>query len=220
MRSWDRVLKVLSKVFRVVNNSTSMSLAILIGSPISVYLFADLLNSPSVEHHFLLTVIIVLLPFLLYKMLLYFLLACFDFILIATTDFNKSYDVDMEKVRARVTKVMMERKVAYQSLETIALGLEKDLLQKMRQILHMKYPLIYVATDKPFVVVKIFRAISSPNVQRLMKQLENKERVGVRIFAEETNEAKVLSKVIINSLEFLNKEDDVESGDSGLEETK
>ncbi|MFH0971543.1 MAG: hypothetical protein V1835_03160 [Candidatus Micrarchaeota archaeon] len=214
MQFWDEVLKLLAKVFRVVNNSLSMSLTIAIGSPFSVYLFRDSLSSPTVEHQFAVTVIVVLLPFLLYKALLYTLLATFDCILTLTTDYNKIYDVDMEKVRARVTKVMVERKVSYQSLETIALGLERELLKWVRKIFHLRYPLIYVATERPFVVVKIFRAIGSPKVANLMKQVENKERVGVRIFTEEENDAKVLAKVIINSLEFLNKEETTENEES------
>ncbi|MFH0971222.1 MAG: hypothetical protein ABIG96_00940 [Candidatus Micrarchaeota archaeon] len=205
MQFWDRVLKLLAKVFRVVNNSLSMAIAILLGSPVSVFLFRNELVSPNVEHQFLLTVFVVLLPFLLYKALLYFLLALFDFILIASTDYDKTYDVNIEKVRARVTKVMLERKVNYQSLETIALGVERYALQKLRNVLHLRYPLIYVATDRPFVVIKISRAISSPKVIRLMNQLENRDKVGVRIFTEEQTDAKVLAKVIINSLEFLEK---------------
>ncbi len=216
MQFWDQVLKFLSKLFHVLNNSLTMALIIFIGSPISVYLFRDFAYSPEVAHQFTLTVILVLLPFLIYKALLYFLLALFDFILITATDYDRVYEVNMEKVRARVTKVLMERKVRYQALDTIALGLEKELLVKMRNFLHLKYPLIYVATDRPFVVVKIFRAIRSQKVASLMRQVENKERVGVRIFTEEQNEAKVLSKVIINSLEFLNKESGEEGEDDSM----
>lgn len=198
-------MKLLARLFRVVNNSYSLMLTILIGSPITVYVFREYVNAPQVEHQFLLTVTLVLLPFLLYKALLYFLLALFDAILIAMTDYDRVYEVNVEKVKARVTKVMVERKVKYQSLETIALGLERNFLQWVRATFHWRYPLIYVATDRPFVVIKIFRAIGSPKVANLMSQVENRERVGVRIFTEETGEAKVLAKVMINSLEFLNK---------------
>ncbi len=184
-----------------------MFAAILIGSPISVYIFREMLSSPEVENQLLVTIIVVLLPFILYKGLLYALLAVFDFILISTTDYNKVYEVNIEKVRARVTKVLVERKVGYQSLETLALGVERDILRKLRSVLHLKYPLIYVATERPFVVIKIFRAIGSPKVASLMTSVVNKERVGVRIFTEEENDAKVLAKVMMNSLEFLNKEE-------------
>ncbi|MEK6953882.1 MAG: hypothetical protein AABX01_02670 [Candidatus Micrarchaeota archaeon] len=210
MQFWDRVLRVLSKVFRVVNSSYSMMLVILLGSPISVYIFRDYLVSPDVKNQLLLIMVVVLLPFLLYKALLYFLLALFDFILISSTDYDKEFDVDIEKVRARITKVLVERKVKYQSLDAIALGLEKDVLTWVRRVLHLRFPLIYVATDRPFAVIRVFRAIKSLKVLNLMKQVENKERVGVRIFTEESNEAKVLAKIIINSLEFLNKQEALE----------
>lgn len=211
MQIWDTVLKLLARTFSVINNSLSMGLVILLGSPLSVFIFKDLLLSPGVQNQFLLTVFIVLLPFLLYKAVLYALLAMFDFILISTTDYDRVFEVNMEKVRARVTKVLVERKVRYQSLETIALGLEKEFLRYVRSHLHLKYPLIYVATDRPFVVVKIFKALRSTRMSNLMRQVEGKEAVGVRIFSEEENQAKVLSKVIINSLEFLEKEADLDA---------
>ena len=212
MQFWDKVLKLLARIFRVVNKSSSLFLVILIGSIISLAIFWDIVNRPDVAHRITLVSIVVLLPFLMYKMFLYFLLTLFDFILIANTDYDKVYEVDMEKVRARVLKVMEERKVRYQSLEAIALGMERKFLTRMRGFLHLKFPLIYVATDKPFVVIKIFRTIESAKVANLVKQVENKDRVGIRIFTEETAEAKVLAKVIINSLEFLNKEGDAEEG--------
>lgn len=210
MKFWNRVLQLLAKVFRVVNSSYSMMLVILLGSPLSVYIFRDLMVSPDVKNQFLMTVIIVVLPFLLYKALLYLMLAAFDFILIGNTDYDKEYEVNMEKVRARVTKVLVERKVSYQSLETIALGLEKDLLHWLRSLLHLRFPLIYVATERPFVVIKISRAMESLKMVNLIRQVENKERVGVRIFTEDAGDAKVLAKVIINSLEFLTKEEGME----------
>ncbi|HLC48076.1 MAG TPA: hypothetical protein VJI13_03290 [Candidatus Norongarragalinales archaeon] len=210
MKFWDGILQMLAKVFRVVNSSFSMMLVILLGSPLSVYIFRDVLTSTDVSNQFLMTVIVVLLPFLLYKALLYLLLTLFDFILISNTDYDKEYDVDIEKVRARVTKVLVERKVNYQSLDTIALGLEKSALIWIRGVLHLRFPLIYVATERPFVVIKIFRAIGSSKVVNLIKQVEDKERVSIRIFTEERNDAKVLAKIIINSLEFLNKEEMME----------
>ncbi|MFH1750266.1 MAG: hypothetical protein ABH863_01155 [Candidatus Micrarchaeota archaeon] len=210
MKYVDGFLRLLAKTFRVVNSSYSMMLAILLGSPISVFIFRDYIVSPDVKYQFLLTIVVVLLPFLLYKALLYFMLALFDFILITSTDYDKEYDVNVEKVRARVTKVLVERKVKYQSLDAIALGLERETLNYLRSLLHLRFPLIYVATDRPFVVIKIFRTIGSKRVVSLMRQVENKERVGVRIFTEERNEAKVLAKIIINSLEFLNKEEQME----------
>ncbi|MFH1106931.1 MAG: hypothetical protein V1787_03470 [Candidatus Micrarchaeota archaeon] len=201
---FDNVLKLLAKVFRVVNRRRSVAITFLVGSPLTVYWFRTIWLEQPFTMQVVAVYSLVFLPFLLYKALLYFFLSLFDTVVIFFADYTKSYDVDFEKVRARVAKILVEKNVKYQSLDSMALGAERGLLERLRGWLHIKYPLIFVCADDPFVVIKIFKSLGSPRIQDLKHQITHKEAISVKIFFEEEPRARVLAKLIMNSLEVLN----------------
>ncbi len=202
----DNILRLLAKVFRVVNQRKSVLITFLVGSPLTVYWFRAVWLEQPFTTQVIAVYSLVFLPFLIYKALLYFFLTLFDGVVIFFADYTKSYDVDFEKVRARVSKILAEKNVKYQSLESLALGGERGILESLRQALRIKYPLIFVCADDPFIVVKIYPSLGSPQIASIMHQITNKQAISVKIFYAEDQRARVLAKLIMNSLEVLNSE--------------
>lgn len=203
----DNVLRLLAKVFRVVNQRRSVIITFLLIAPATVYWFRAIWLEQPFTTQVIAVYSLVFLPFLLYKALLYFFLALFDFVVIFFADDTKSFDVDFEKVRARVSKILLEKNVKYQSLENLALGGERGILDRLRGILRVKYPLIFVCADEPFIVVKIFQSLGSQRIESIKRQITNKQAISVKIFYAEEQRARVLAKLILNSLEVLNAEE-------------
>ncbi|MFH1200039.1 MAG: hypothetical protein V1708_03155 [Candidatus Micrarchaeota archaeon] len=211
----DHALKLLAKLFRVVNQRSSVIITFLFVAPATVFWFRTVWLEQPFTSQVVAVYSLVFLPFLLYKALLYFFLALFDGVVVFFAGYSKDFDVDFEKVRARVTKILSDKDVKYQSLENLALGGEKSILDRLRGILRIKYPLIFVCADEPFIVIKIFRSIWSPRIGRLMNQITHKEAISVKIFFAEDPKATVLAKMIMNSLEVLKAEEqDAEKGDA------
>ncbi|MBU1197548.1 hypothetical protein KJ765_03465 [Candidatus Micrarchaeota archaeon] len=202
----DTVLKTFAKIFRVINQRRTVLIMLLIGGPVSIYLFQDLWMKQEFTIQIIAVYVLALLPLMLYKAFLYFILAIFDVLVMSFADYSQVYELDFERVRARISSILYEHKVKYQSLEKLALGGERGLLAAYRSIFKTNYPLIFVCADEPFIVIKIFQKIQAPNLVRIRQQLRPHQNIRIHIFTSQDPKAKVVAKLIINSLQILNQD--------------
>ncbi len=201
----DRVLQLFAKVFRVLNQRKSVLILLAIGGPLSVFLLKEVWEKQEFAVQVVAVYSLALLPLLLYKSLVYFLLSVFDILVMGFADYHRTYDTDFERVRARISAILYERKVKYLSLDKLALGGEKGLLRMLRDVFRRNYPLIFVCSEKPFLVVKIFRTPQLRRLETIRRQLGG-EVIHVHIFHGEDAQAKVIAKLIINALEILGQQ--------------
>ena len=205
----DFILKVLAGIFRIMNRGEFKVAVFFFGAAASLYsLFAVYENRPLYESAFLaLTTMVV--PYLLYKAVLMVLLALFDLLLTRFGGTPKKYDISVEKLRARISRIFYERKLSYQSLDGIALGIERQIILMMKNALNLNYPLIYVCTQEVFIVVKVQRVIRTEKVARIGTEIMNRDTVMVNVFSESDPKAKALSKLIESTLDILQTENDI-----------
>lgn len=201
----DAVLQGSAKLFRVLNQRLTVLAMLLVGAPVSVYLLKDAWQLLPFWEQVVAVYSLALLPLLLYKALLYFLLTVFDYIVMFFADYRKDYQLDLERVRARIASILYQRKVKYQSLDKLALGGERGILDWLRDKFRLTYPLIFVCTEKPFLVIKIFRYRPTVRLERIRSQLAG-QSIYVHIFHGEDKEARVIAKLVANALEILSQE--------------
>ncbi len=202
----DRLLHLFARVFVVSNQRRSTLFVLVFGGLAAAYLLRGIWLNQPFEIQVIALYSILMLPLLLYKAFLYFLLTLFDVVVMFFADYSCRYEIDYERVRSRVIAILTEKNVRYQSLENLALGGERGLLRFLRNLLRLNYPLIFVCADRPFLVVKIFRVFRPPKLENLRRQITPLETIHVAVFHGEEQEARVVAKLIVNSLEILNKE--------------
>ena len=205
----DALLKILAGIFRIMNKGEFKIAVFFFGAAASLYsMFWVYENRPLYESAFLALVTMVI-PYLLYKAVLMVLLALFDLLLTSFGGTPKKYDLSIEKLRARISRIFYERKLSYQSLDGLALGIERQIILMMRNMLSLNYPLIYVCTDEVFIVVKVQRVVRAEKVARIGTEIMNRDTVMVNVFSENDPKAKALSKLIESTLDILQSENEL-----------
>ncbi|MBU1197549.1 hypothetical protein KJ765_03470 [Candidatus Micrarchaeota archaeon] len=173
-------------------------LLIIAGIVLAILLFPELYHEGLGKKDIVIEILVIFLPYLTLKVLTLLLAAWIEISASTHHDYQRQYGMGVEKAKARLFRILYEKKARYYFLSNTALGIERALLIPIQEILANTskwngMPIVII-TKRPFMVIHI-------------RHRWEKERDLVEIqIAAEDPPARILAKVITSSLEALSRE--------------
>ncbi|MBI5225530.1 hypothetical protein HY989_06690 [Candidatus Micrarchaeota archaeon] len=140
-------------------------------------------------------ILLVFLPYLILKAIVLLLLLALDISINFSANTTYTYKVNYEKAKARVAKLLLDRNVNFTKLDNFELGVERYLVSVMQRYLtgtKFNYPTNFISKS-PFIVIRIY-------------DLKNGS-TQVKVIFEEEHDAEVNGRLVIATLQALEKEE-------------
>ncbi|HLC48075.1 MAG TPA: hypothetical protein VJI13_03285 [Candidatus Norongarragalinales archaeon] len=138
--------------------------------------------------------LMIFLPYLVLKGVILVLLLVLDIAINFSARRSYIYRLNFEKAKARVAKFYLDRNVTYTKVDNFEFGIERYLVSVMQRYLagsKFNYPANFISSN-PFVVTRVY---------------DRKDgTTQVKVLYEEEKDAEIMGRLIIASLEALEKE--------------
>lgn len=187
-------------LLHVLSSRAVTILSFVAGAALALYLIPGLAANGLTGREALGDFVIVFLPYLSVKVFLLLLVTAFDFLAGSDRRNLRRYDVDFEKAKARIYRILYERNVRYYLPAHFVLGVERALLplaaRASQSVAPQKGMPIVLVTPEPFTVIRAHLN------QAATKGPDAAPQVEVQIYAED-QKAGVLATVLLSSLQAL-----------------
>ncbi|MFH1106932.1 MAG: hypothetical protein V1787_03475 [Candidatus Micrarchaeota archaeon] len=186
-------LRLAVKACSALNSRPVTIILIVAGFVISILAFPKLYSDGLSRKEAFAEVLFIFVPLLFGKLTSLTLLSFVDFTLGKSQE-SYRYRLNIEKARARVIRIMVEKKVRSYSLDSMALGSERLFLTAAAYILHAAgvkgEPPLVIVGENPFVLVRMRRQpVAADEEEGISAQLHYDDQKG-----------QVLSKLISSTL--------------------
>ncbi|MFH1750265.1 MAG: hypothetical protein ABH863_01150 [Candidatus Micrarchaeota archaeon] len=188
------LVKTSTMAIRLLNQRLFTILLFILGFLAAAVLVPSLLLDGVTKREAFGVVLLIFLPYLILKGVILTLLLLLDILINFSAKRAFLYRLSYEKVKARVAKFYLDKNIQFTKLDNFEFGIERYLVAVMQQYLmgsKFNYPTNFISRT-PFVVVRIY---------------DRKDgTTQVKVLYEESKEAEIFGRLIIASLEALEKE--------------
>ena len=181
-------LKTFTRACRALNSRPATIILYVAGFVASILLFPRLYVDGLSRKEALAEIVFIFIPLLFAKLLNLTILSFVDFSLSHSREVYR-FRASMEKARARTLRILVEKKIACYTLDSVALGIERLLLNAAAGVIGAAgvkgTPPVVIAGEDPFVLVRI---------------TAEGEGVKAQFYSQDTK-GQVLAKIISSSIE-------------------